>query len=138
MNGTWDLNNTLAANLLLEGKPVQSARVMEKSMKDLPMKNYSIRDTLNRMYTTENLYGLNRINSANKLAKETNDFLLQEMDYISTLTPELQQARMQEIRLALYVWGTLDKMTATYDQKELNGVIKGNFNRMMNTFGVRS
>ena len=138
VNGTWDLNNTLAANLLLEGKPVQSARVMEKSMKDLPMKNYSIRDTLNRMYTTENLYGLNRINSANKLAKETNDFLLQEMDYISTLTPELQQARMQEIRLALYVWSTLDKMTATYDQKELNGVIKGNFNRMMNTFGVRS
>lgn len=138
VGGTWGMNNTLTANLLVEGKTAQATAVMQKSLKQLPLKNDAIRDTLERIQTVQNLYALHQLNSANKLTKDTNDFLVQEMDYILTLSPEQQQQRMQEIRLGLYVLGTLDKLTEAYAQKELNGLIKENFNKMMNNFGVKS
>jgi hypothetical protein len=136
--GTWAMNNTLTSNLIMEGKPAKADQVMQKCMKELPLENYAIRDTLNKVYTIQNLYALNHVSQANKLTKETTDFLAQEFSYVATLAPELQQAYLHNIRLGLYVLDGLDKITSTYKQAALNKVIKENFDKAVNGFGIRS
>lgn len=138
VNSTWNFNNTLASNLLLEGKPAQANHIMQKSLRDLPLKNYSVRDTLDRIYTIQNLYALNHLDEANRLTKETSDFLAQEYNYVATLTPEFQRAYLQNTRLSLYVLNGLDKITAGYHQKELNQLIKGLYHKMADESGIRS
>ncbi|WP_442587608.1 glycosyltransferase family 117 protein [Pedobacter sp. AW31-3R] len=135
LNSTWDISNTLAANLLTEGKPVKAQHIMQKSMKELPLRNYGINDTLGRMYTAQNLYALKNTGAANKVAKDTADYVVQELEYIAALEPEFQQARMQQIRLGLYVLSGLDKLTKSYQQHSLNQAIGRNFNYLANEFG---
>lgn len=135
---TWTLNNTLTSNLIEEGKTQQANLLLQKSLRELPLRNYSIRDTVSRVYTIQNLYALNRVNEANKLAKETSAFVSQEFDYVSTLEPELQLAHRRDIELGLFVLNNLDKITAGNDQKRVNQEIKAEFNKMVNQFGVKS
>lgn len=135
---TWGFNNTLAGNLIMEGKPAQATRVMQKCLRDLPLTNYSVRDTVNRIYTIQNLYALNHMKEANQLTKETSDFLAQEFNYVCTLTPDFQRAYLQNTRLSLSVLNELNKLTAAYKQKEINQLIKGVFNNMIDKSGVRS
>jgi hypothetical protein len=137
VNNTWSGINTLASNLINEGKPAQATRVLQKCMRDLPLRNYSMIDTLNRMGTIQNLYALHHENEANQLTKDTSAYLLQELDYIATLDPEFQQAYLREIRLGLYVFGGLEKFSAQAQQKELNKVIKSNLLRLADQFGVK-
>lgn len=134
---TWELSNTLSSNLILEGKMVQAGRVMQKSMKQLPLRNYSVTDTLSRIQTVQNLYALRELKEANKLAKDTTDYLSQEFRYIITLDPQYQQARLQHIRDGLFVLNSLDKVTELYGDKELNLLIKTNFKRLANEFGIK-
>ncbi|QNK63846.1 DUF2723 domain-containing protein [Pedobacter sp. PAMC26386] len=135
---TWGSNNTLARNLLIEGKPVQANHLMQKCLKDLPLANYSVRDTVNRIYTIQNLYALNQVKQANQLTKETSDFLAQEFNYVCTLTPEFQRAYLQDTRISLYVLGELDKLTTGFNQQELNQKVKGLFKKMADVSGIRS
>lgn len=137
IDATWDLNNTLATNLIMEGKMSQANNVMQKSMKQLPLRNYSVQDTLNKIQTVQNLYALNHLNEANKLAKETTDYLSQEFRYVATLDPEYQQAHLRNIHIGLNVLNGLEELTRLYGQKELNQLIKSNFNRLANEFGVK-
>src|SRR5690606_10897780 len=55
INGTWQLNNVLTANLLKEDKIDKAKDILLKSMRDLPLRNYSITDTLNKLNTVQNL-----------------------------------------------------------------------------------
>lgn len=137
INTTWELNNMLAANLIMDGKTKKARDVMNKSIKDLPLRNYGVNDTLNRIYTVQNLYALNDINGANKIAKDTADYVVQELEYITSLSPEFQQARMQQIRIGLYVLSNLDKITAEVKQKGLNEMVRKNLNYFANEFGVK-
>lgn len=137
LHGTWEMSNTLSTNLIMEGKTAQAEKLMEKSMRDLPLRNYSIRDTVDRIGTIQSLYALHHLKEANQLGKETLDYLAQEFTYISSLDPEFQQAHLQNIRLGLYVLSSLDHLTAGYNQIELNKSIKTDLNRLANTFGVK-
>jgi len=137
VNGTWALNNTLTSNLLLEGKTAQAERVLQKSMRDLPLKNYTLNDTINRIYTVQNLYAMHHLKEANRLAKETTDYLVQEFNYVATLDPELQRQYLQNVRFGLSILNGLDRITAGNEQKELNQLIKKNFNQVANEFGIK-
>lgn len=137
LNSTWQLNNTLTSNLIAEGKNKQAALLMKKSLKELPLRNYSVTDTMDRIFTIQNLYALNQLKEANKLAEQTAVYVSQEFDYVSTLQPDFQMAHRQDIQRGLYILNTLDKITAGYQQKELNTQIKGNFNKMINQFGIK-
>lgn len=137
LNGTWLMDNTLTSNLIMEGKTAQAEQILKKGLRDLPLRNYSITDTINRISTIQNLYALNHLQEAGKLTKETADYLAQEFAYIRTLDPEFQQAHLQNIRIGLYVLNGLDHVTADYQQKELNKMIKANFNRIADEFGIK-
>jgi len=138
LSSTWKFSNTLTSNLIAEGKNTAANNLTDKSMRELPLRNYSIGDTLSRMYTIQNLYALNRINEANKLAKETSAYLTQEFDYVSELEPEYQQAHRRDIEFGLSILNSLERMTAAYQQKAVNQEIKNNFNNLINQFGIRS
>ncbi|KIO77681.1 multidrug transporter [Pedobacter lusitanus] len=133
---TWGFNNTLAANLIMEGKPAQATRLLQKCLKDLPLNNYTVRDTINRIYTIQNLYALNHQKEANLLTKQTTDFLAHEFNYVCTLSPEFQQGYLQNTRISLYVLGELDKLTAGYKQQELNKTIKSIYSQMIDQSGI--
>jgi hypothetical protein len=137
MNGTWAMCNTLSTNLILEGKTQMADAVISKSLKELPLRNYSIRDTLSRIGTIQNLYALGHIKEANLLSKDTSDYLSQELRYIETLDPRYQQAHLQNIRLGLYVLGNLEKLSSGYRQEELNQMIRKNLNSLADKFGVQ-
>lgn len=135
--GTWELSNTLTSNLLMEGKTGMARQMLHKSLKDLPLRNYGVRDTLNRVYTVQNLYALDQVKTANQLAKETAAYVVQELEYVATLAPGFQQARMQQIKIGMYVLSSLDKVTAAGQQKELNQMIRKNLNYLANEFGLQ-
>lgn len=120
VNSTWHLNNTLANNLITEGKTKEAKQVMGKSMKELPLRNYSIVDTLNKLNTVRNLYALNEIEEANMVTDATLNFLTEELQYIATLATKPQLAYRDEVQIGLYVLTELERITAGYRQKELN------------------
>jgi len=138
LNSTWMLNNTLASNLITEGKIKEADEVMRKSLKDLPLRNYSVTDTMNRIYTIQNLYALNHSDQANKLAKETSDYLEQEFTYVSTLAPQFQRDYQAEVEMGLSILNGLDKMTAGYHQKIVNQQIKDSFSRLIDKLGLNN
>ena len=135
---TWKFSNTLTSNLIAEGKTAAANHMVDKSMKELPLRNYSLTDTLSRMYTIQNLYALNRTGEANKLAKTTAAYLTQEFDYVSEMEPVYQQAHKRDIEFGLSILSSLERMTAAYQQKEVNQEIKNNFNNLINQFGIKS
>jgi hypothetical protein len=107
-------------------------------MRELPLHNYSITDTLSRLYTVQNLYALNRIKEANALAAETSAYVAQEFDYLSALEPEYQQAYHQDVQMGLSVMNNLAQITAAYKQQRVAQEVKVSFNRMLNQFGLKS
>jgi len=137
ITGTWALNNTLARNLMTEGKVQQAKRVMNKSMKDIPLRNYSIADTLGRISTIQNLYALNNVTQASKLTKDTIDFLVQEFSYIATLDPEFQRAHLQNIREGLTALRWMEQITLSYHEDALNKEIHNHFIKIADTFGLK-
>lgn len=133
-NDTWAFQNALATNLIQEGKPIQAQQTMTKSMKELPLKCYSIHDTLNRLETLKILYGLNDKAQARLLAKQTFSFLDQELGYIASLESRLQRASLRGIQVGIYVLAGLDELTAKDNGPELNRQIKKRFKELEAAF----
>ncbi|MEE1944626.1 DUF2723 domain-containing protein [Pedobacter sp. KR3-3] len=124
LQGTWTYANTLSANLIRENSIAQAKEVINKSIKELPLKNYSIMDTLNKISLVQNLYLVNDNQQASQIAKETTGFLAQEFEYILSLKPEEQRAFINDIRRGMYVLQSLDKITEDHKQIDLNKVFK--------------
>lgn len=132
--GTWQISNTLTGNLLREGKLSQARNILVKSIKEIPLKNYSIDDTINRYQTIQNMYALNEVKSANALTVETLDFLDKELTYIASLEPERYPAYERDIQLGMYVISNLDRVAAGYQQKELSKKITDKFKELQAKF----
>ncbi|KAA8485867.1 uncharacterized protein DUF2723 [Arcticibacter tournemirensis] len=135
INSTWGFNNTLANNLISEGKADKAKDIMKKSLDELPVRNYTVSDTLARLYTVKNLYALHQIEEANKQAEATAAFLMQELDYIAALSPGFQRGYIENAQVGLYVLSSLDKLTADNHQKKLNRSIRNAFNLQVKNFG---
>jgi hypothetical protein len=133
-NDSWTFQNTLAGNLILEGKKAQAEQIMTKSITELPLKLYSIHDTLNRFETIRLLHNLNDHQHANLLAKQTTSFLDQELSYIASLSPQLQRASLGDIQVGMYVLNGLDELTAKGIEPELNRKIRNKYKELEDIF----
>nr|WP_199075700.1 DUF2723 domain-containing protein [Pedobacter sp. ASV19] len=118
LDQTWRLHNTLAGNLLAEGKKTEAHRLMVKSLDELPVKNYSIRDSILRLGTITNLYDQQDFARAGKLTTETANFLAGELHYMVSLEPKFQEAYLEDARLGFSVLQELGKLTEQYGQTE--------------------
>ncbi|MNL27605.1 hypothetical protein D3C87_1492050 [compost metagenome] len=103
-------------------------------MKQLPLKCYSIHDTLNRLETVNILYSLNDKAQAKLLAKQTFSFLEQELGYITSLEPRRQRASLRDIQVGIYVLGGLSELTAKDNEPELNRQIKKRYKELEAAF----
>ncbi|PRY50301.1 uncharacterized protein DUF2723 [Arcticibacter pallidicorallinus] len=136
IGGTWNLTNTLAANLIEEGKNVEAEAVMEKSLRELPVDNYAIIDTLNRIMTVKNLYAGSRIDKASEIAEDTVQFLDAELTYISSLSPNQQRGSIQDIRIGMYVLQSLQILAAENKQAQLSSLIERNMEWLSQKFSL--
>lgn len=132
--GTWSISNSLTTNLFLEGKTTQAHKLLTKSIKDIPLKNYSIDDTINRYQTIQNMYALSETKAANALTKETLEFLDKELTYIASLEPERYNSYGRDIQLGMYVLNNLHKISAGYKQTELSDKIAKKFEELQAKF----
>lgn len=132
--GTWMLHNTLAANLLNEGKTKEASDIMTKSVKELPLKNYSIHDTLNKYEAIRLLYAVNDHKLANILTKQTVSFLDQELNYIATLSPSKQRNYLREVQWGMSILNGLDQITEDKKEEQLNKEIKDKFKKLESAF----
>lgn len=138
INGTWQLSNALTANLLKENKVEKAQNVLFKGLKELPLRNYSVADTLNKLSTVRNLYASDMVNEGNDLTLMTADFIETELAYISTLNPSHQLAYRDEIQVGLYVLDEFQRMTEQYQQMEIHQSIRKSFEGMLNAFMVEA
>ncbi|WP_214228103.1 DUF2723 domain-containing protein [Pedobacter sp. B4-66] len=133
--GTWSISNSLTTNLFMEGKTTQAHKLLTKSIKDIPLKNYSIDDTINRYQTIQNMYALSETKAANALTAETLEFLDKELTYIASLEPERYNSYGRDIQLGMYVLNNLHKISAGYKQTELSDKIAKKFEELQAKFG---
>lgn len=122
--GTWAISNTLASNLIAEGKTAQAHSLLVKNIKEIPLKNYSIDDTITRYQTIQNMYTLKETKAANELTTATLDFLDKELTYIASLEPEKFNIYGRDIQLGMYVLTHLDRLAADYRQTALRKKIR--------------
>lgn len=132
--GTWAISNTLTANLIMEGKPIQARNLLIKNIKEIPLKNYSIDDTITRYQTIQNMYTLKETKAANELTNTTLDFLDKELTYIASLEPEKFSAYERDVQLGMYVLNNLDRLTAGYQQTALSKKIRTKFGELQTKF----
>ena len=120
LSGTWDYANTLTTNLIQDNQLQMAKAVVSKSMKQLPLTNSSIMDTLNKISLVQNLYFLKDAKTANAITKETSRYIAQEFDYILSLDRQQQQQFIYDIKRGLYVLEGLDQITSNFEQPALS------------------
>lgn len=133
--GTWAISNTLTSNLVMEGKTIQARNLLIRNVKEIPLKNYSIDDTINRYQTIQNMYALKETKAANELTNATLDFLDRELTYIASLEPEKYGTYERDIQIGMYVLNSLDRLAAGYQETELSKKIRAKFGKLQAKFG---
>ncbi|WP_285009484.1 glycosyltransferase family 117 protein [Pedobacter faecalis] len=132
--GSWLIVNTLSANLLTENKSHMARNLMLKSVKELPLKIYSIDDTLVRLQTAEHLYLTQHTKAADQLVKQTADFLNAELAYFGSLGSDRFLYYERDIRAGLFVLNKLQLLTAAFGKTELSNYVKDRFEKQKATF----
>lgn len=132
--GTWSIFNTLTSNLILEGKAAKAGQLLVKSMKELPLKNYSIDDTINRCQTIQNMYALNQVKAAKELTAATLNFLDQELIYIASLETDKIRSFERDIQVGMYVLQSLETLAAAHHEIELSQKIRARFDEFHQKF----
>ena len=122
--GTWAFSNTLSSNLIQKNQIQQAEKVIKMSMDKLPLENSSISDTLNKISLVQNLYAVKNYNEANRMVKETSQFIDQELDYILSLTNEQRNNLVYDVRQGMYVLQAFTELSKIYKQEKLASQLK--------------
>ncbi|MFP5080911.1 DUF2723 domain-containing protein [Pedobacter sp. JCM 36344] len=127
--------NNLSVNLLEEGKPDKAKQLMNKAVKQLPYKIYSIEDTLIKVYTVNNLYAVKESKTANTLSRNTAAFIVDELSYIASLDSRRRNSYGREIQIGVQVLASLDKMATDNHQADLSIYLKQILEKIQTQFG---
>jgi len=139
LQGTWSFANTLTENLLKENQTAMAKKVVDKSLSELPLRNWSISDTVNKVSLIANLNQLKMDAKAIEISQQTAKYVAQEFDYILSLNPEQQINLLNDIKRGMYVLQSLqeiaDKSKQTSLHKLLNQKIIDYNNRFTQSLG---
>ena len=133
LHGSWSFANTLSANLIQNHQLKQAKKVIKMSLDQLPLKNSSISDTLNKISLVQNLYALKNHHQANEIIKDTTHFLDQELAYILSLTIEERNKLIYDVRQGMYVLQAFGELAKMCQQENLSNQLK----RKVESFGTR-
>lgn len=115
-NQTWGSFNTLATNLMQDGKTEKAKAVMKKALNTLSHRIYSVADTVTKYRTAANLYSLNENEKANEQVKSASRFLSSELHYYASLSKEDQELAVNDINQALAILDAFRKMAVQAGQ----------------------
>ncbi|NEU10079.1 DUF2723 domain-containing protein [Flavihumibacter sp. R14] len=124
---TWNLLNTLAADLGAEGRTAEAKDVISRAVENLPMRNYTIRDSVEKYRAAVTLYRLNEPAEANRIAASTVQFLAAELRFLGSLDKEKQESRMDEISLAASVLNGFREEAGKFKQLAVVSEVDGIF-----------
>ncbi|KAA8476590.1 uncharacterized protein DUF2723 [Arcticibacter tournemirensis] len=119
--------NTLASTLLSEGRTAEAKKVLKRAVEVIPDKNYLFYYVLHRYYTADLLYKVNETAEANKLVKNTADFINAELNYIGGQSSTQQNFAMSDVQLGVSVLNELIRITEENKQTALNTDLKNKF-----------
>lgn len=124
----------LATQLIEMGRRDSALKVLDRSQEVLPssrvLHNYF---SLN---LAEDYYRLNQPEKAGAIVKEMLDMYLGELRYYYRLNKKFPGAADQESRVAFYILQDLNRITGTYDQKELNKEVQDKIKEVGVLFGI--
>jgi len=121
-NLTWNVFISLTSNLAAENKVDKAKLVMDKALSVLPLRNYSVADTVIKYRTAGNLYALNETSKANELVKSATSFLSSELNYYASLNQEDQD--MNDVGNVLSLLGAFQKLADANRQVGISKEIK--------------
>jgi len=124
LNTTWAFANTLSSNLIQNNQIKQAEKVIKLSLDKLPLKNSSISDTLNKISLVQNLFAINNHAYANRMIKETSNFIDQEFNYILSLTNKEQNELIYDLKQGMYVLQAFNELAKIYHQKDIADQLK--------------
>lgn len=122
--------NTLATSLLDEGRAEEAKKVLNRSLEVVPDQNYQFYFILNRYYTADLLYKVHETASANKLIKNTADYIDKELTYMSGLSSTNQSFAMNDMQLGMSILNEMIKVTEENKQAALNKELKNTFSAL--------
>jgi hypothetical protein len=133
LQNTWSFANTLTTNLIEANEPKLAQQTLDKSLRELPLENATITDTVSKISLVQNLHLLNNGEQATKITTATVNYVSQELDYILTLNRSQQLSLINNIRAGMYVLQSLGKINEGFGKKDLTILI----NRQVKTFEER-
>lgn len=131
---TWDTMNTLAANLIADGKQEMARKVMAKALKVLPQKDSDLIDTANKIQTALNLYNLKEPVKANQIILSATSFIHAELKYYSSLNTEDQRYSAGAVQYAFSVLENFRKIAEENDQRAVDQAIRRIYSGMDGKF----
>ncbi len=125
----------LAKNLMMEGKKEQARKALVKAFEVLPI--YTTFDTnfaLSKYEMIELLYQTGMKKEASNLLKQTADVLVKELNYQSDVTKTKENVGANDIRLSLFVYNELGRISSEY-KDPMAGSIQMQIKNYEATFG---
>lgn len=137
-NLTWSAFNTLATNLMQEGKSGVAKVLMHKALNVLPLRDYSVADTITKYRTAANLYSLNETTKANEIVKSASKFLGSELAYYASLNEKDQALSGSDIGTVVSVLDAFRKMAnktgQTILEKDITHIIDSSKGKLRFSF----
>ncbi|WP_423146938.1 DUF2723 domain-containing protein [Rubrolithibacter danxiaensis] len=124
---TWNTMNTLTENLIFEGKTTLAREVIEKALSDLPLRNYSIADTIDKYRATVSLNQLGETSWTYSLAKSAVDFLASEVRYLASLSEEEQQNNKFTIQQSIAIMEAFKKEAKDHNQNDIVNAVSDTY-----------
>ncbi|MBE7176582.1 MAG: DUF2723 domain-containing protein [Mucilaginibacter polytrichastri] len=129
--------NTLAENLISEGRPDLARNVVRKCDTELPDIYPDATVSLRKFYLADTCYRLRETAQANKLVTGVAAYLTDQLRYHAQTGHSMQAGGNDDIQFQLSLLAELVKMTENYKQPRLYAALSENLDNYSRQFGIR-
>lgn len=133
---TWQLLNTLGENLVAEGKTEEARKLMGRILDNMPDRNYTIRDSVERYRAASTLYKLRETGRANDLMLKTVSFLEAELVFLAGLDKEDQESRVDDIRTCAALLNLIGEEAVRNKQDRISARVEAVFTSAEKALGA--
>ncbi|MBE7177917.1 MAG: DUF2723 domain-containing protein, partial [Mucilaginibacter polytrichastri] len=128
--------NTLAENLLAEGKEQEARNILKKYIDEMPDIYPYMDVAVRKFYMADTLYKLNMQKEANDVVDKVGDYLSDQLDYFARENEKHPDSSPREVQLGMSLMNELVKLTADQKQTALNKKLDTSFKGFQKRFGL--
>ncbi|TDG37968.1 DUF2723 domain-containing protein [Pedobacter changchengzhani] len=132
-----NLFNSLAQNLIQEGKAEDAKKVVDRYFAVMPQTFYGIRTVLGRNQMAENLYNLGETDKANDMINASADYIQKELNYLADISKSKNGITgTQNVQTGFYLLNQMAEATKANKQIKLNAKIDKILNGLEARFSI--